>query len=344
MPTSRWTARSGWSFRTDRLRNERCSPALLLDPNSGCRGGFKAPRLDNQVNLRSSGIIGRRVHLNVDYDSERDFTANNDVQVYYEGLEDEIVRRIEVGTVQFQPPPSRFITAAVPANNFGVNASFEVGPVQVQTLAATQKGSQVAERVYTDRPDHQPAAGQQVRDLDFETGRFFWVVDPAGLPGYPAIDILNLDPGVVPAGDRPQQVRVYRYRASAEPVAPQSQPRRHHGARPQRRWRSDCGPVRWELLIQGTDYYLDRLRALARARHQAGPERLPGGQLHQPPTAPGRQLPGAGSAHGSTDSLRSDRGAAAGPRPWSPSATRCGRSTGWPARISTRLAARCGSR
>ncbi|HZA98629.1 MAG TPA: hypothetical protein VE399_07600, partial [Gemmatimonadales bacterium] len=47
-------------LRTDRLRNERCSPALLLDPNSGCRGGFKAPRLDNEVNLRSGGTIGRR--------------------------------------------------------------------------------------------------------------------------------------------------------------------------------------------------------------------------------------------------------------------------------------------
>ncbi len=84
-------------LRTDRLRNERCSPALLLDPNSGCRGGFKPPRLDNQVNLRSGGTIGRRVHVNVDYDTERDFSANNNIQVYYQGLEDEIIRRIEPG-------------------------------------------------------------------------------------------------------------------------------------------------------------------------------------------------------------------------------------------------------
>jgi hypothetical protein len=41
-------------IRTDRLRNERCSPILLLDPSSGCRGGFKAPKLDNHVNLRSA--------------------------------------------------------------------------------------------------------------------------------------------------------------------------------------------------------------------------------------------------------------------------------------------------
>ena len=80
-------------LRTDRLRNERCSPAVALDPNSGCSGGFKPPRLDNQVSLRSGGTIGQRVHVNVDYDTERDFSANNNIQVYYQGLEDEIIRR-----------------------------------------------------------------------------------------------------------------------------------------------------------------------------------------------------------------------------------------------------------
>jgi len=244
-------------IRTDRLRNERCAPALLLDPNSGCRGGFKAPRLDNQVNVRSGGIIGQRVHLAVDYDTERDFSANNNVQVYYEGLEDEIVRRIEVGTVTFQPPASRFITAAIPANNFGVNARFEVGPLQFQTLAATQKGSQVAERVYTVGQTTSQPQDRQLRDLDFETGRFFWVVDPTALPGYPAIDILNLGTAGLSPSIQPVEVRVYRYRppqseTTADPnlggitaLARTIDPAQ------------SFGPVRWQLLIQGTDYYID---------------------------------------------------------------------------------------
>jgi hypothetical protein len=247
-----------FELRTDRLKNERCSPAQLLDPNSGCRGGFKAPRLDNQVNVRSSGILGRRVHVAVDYDTERDFSANNNIQVYYEGLEDEIVRRIEVGTVTFQPPPSRFITAAIPANNFGVNARFDVGPLQFQTLAATQSGSQVANRVYTVGQKTSQPQDRQSRDLDFETGRFFWVVDPTtALPGYPAIDILNLEGVSVAAGNQPSQVRVYRYRP----------PQSGNGADPNLGGitalarttdpAQNFGPVRWQLLIQGTDYYLD---------------------------------------------------------------------------------------
>ena len=245
-------------LRTDRLRNERCSPALLLDPNSGCRGGFKPPRLDNQVNIRSGGTIGQRVHVNVDYDTERDFSANNNIQVYYQGLEDEIIRRIEVGTVTFQPPPSRFITAAIPANNFGVNARFDLGSFQFQALAATQKGSQVAERSYTVVQTTSQPQDRQLRDLDFETGRFFWVVDPTTtLPGYPALDILNLSAGSVAATERPAQVRVYRYRP----------PQNQTGADPNLGGITalartidpgqSYGPVRWQLLVQGSDYYLD---------------------------------------------------------------------------------------
>ena len=123
-------------IRTDRVREERCSPILALEPNSGCRGKFKAPSLDDQVNIRSTGVLGQRIHVNVDFDAQRDYGGNNNVQIYYEGLQDEIVRRIDVGTVTFTPPASRFITAGVPANNFGVNATFEVGPLQLQTLAA----------------------------------------------------------------------------------------------------------------------------------------------------------------------------------------------------------------
>jgi len=245
-------------LRTNRVREERCTPALSLDPNSACRGGFKAPSLDNQLNMRASGLLGRRIHVNMDLDTERDFSANNNVQIYYEGLEDEIVRRVDVGTVIFQPPPSRFITAAVPSSNFGVNATFEVGPIQLQTLAATQKGSVVAERTYTVGATTTQAQDRQVRDLDFESGRFFWVVDPDSIRQFPAVDILNLSSVVLSPTYRPAQVRLYRYRAADSKSG--SNP--NIGGITALARRSDSpqqfGPARWELLIQGTDYYLDQ--------------------------------------------------------------------------------------
>jgi len=244
-------------IRTDRLRNERCTPIQLIDPGSGCRGGFRAPRLDNHVALRSGGLIGQRLHLNVDYDNDRDFDANNDLQVYYEGLQDEIVQRIEVGTVNFLAPRSRFITSTVPTNNFGVNARFEVGPVQIQTLAATQKGSRSAERTFAIGQTTSQAQDRQLRDLDFESGRFYWVVDPTTLPGYPALDILNAANLPVTGAVRPAQVRVYRFR----PFTGSNRTNPNLGGITATARTTDptqsYGPVQWELLIQSVDYYLD---------------------------------------------------------------------------------------
>ena len=247
-------------LRTERLKNLRCTPAALLDPNSGCTGGFKAPRFDTQLSMRMGGLIGRRLHVNTDYDTERDFSGANNIQVYYEGLEDEVVRRVEVGTVTFVPPPSRFLATSIPANNFGINATFEVGALQLQTMAATQKGSQIAERTFVIGDRTAQPQDRQVRDLDFESGRFFWVVDPKSLPSYPAVDVLNLDPSVVPAPLRPTtQVRIYRYRPGTSKTGTNP----NLGGISAVARRSDSpqriGPLKslWQALVPGVDYYLD---------------------------------------------------------------------------------------
>ena len=253
-------------IRTERVRNERCTAEDANLPDAGCRGGIRLPRLENQISVRSAGTISQRVHVNVDYDADRDFTAANNIQVYYEGLPDEIVRRVEVGTVTFRPPASRFLTAAVPQTNFGVNGLFEVGPMQFQTLIATQKGSAVAERLFnvgtgsTSQPQD-----RTVRDLDFESGRFFWVVDPTTVPGYPAIDVLTLQPDLIAAALRPNQVRLYRYTA---PTTGAVNPnlggiRAFANNLASATFSQNLGQplvdegVEWALLEQGRDYYLD---------------------------------------------------------------------------------------
>ncbi|HKV76374.1 MAG TPA: cell surface protein SprA [Gemmatimonadales bacterium] len=246
--------------RVERVKNLKCSSASALDAASSCSGnGFRAPRLDNALNIRASGLLARRLHLDVDYDTQRDLATKNSIQIYYQGLEDEVVQRIEVGTVTFQPPPSRFITAATPLNNFGVNASFQVGPVQIQGIVATQKGSSVAERTYTIGQTTSQPQDRQVRDLDFESGRFFWVKDPALIPGYPKLDILNIDPTVLPVTQRPVSVRIYRYR----PVSGQGGVNPNLGGITAVARRSDSpqrvGPLAsgWHLMVPGQDYYLD---------------------------------------------------------------------------------------
>jgi hypothetical protein len=237
-------------LRTERLKNERCTPALLLDPSSGCKGGFQAPRIDTDFDARVGGVIGQRLHVNVDYDSKREFNANNDLQVYYEGLQDEIVRRVEVGTVTFRPPASRFLTAAIPNNNFGINATFELGPFQLQGMAATQEGSVVTERSYSVGVTTSQPQDRQVRDLDFESGRFFWIVDRHS-GGYLFLDALSLSGlpfRIHPAGPAARLPLSNRSGGSHPDPGAEATPTVRMGRRPL---------MVPSCLVQGADYYID---------------------------------------------------------------------------------------
>ena len=246
-----------FEMKMDRFRNLRCTAADVINPVSGCRGGFPTPSLDQQFDVRAGGVVGDRVHVNVDYDSQREFSANNDIHVYYEGLEDEILRRVEVGNVTFAGPASRFITAAIPANSFGIQAEAQLGAFEFRSIIAQQKGSQVRTRVYTVGEQTTEPVDRELRDLDFETGRFFFVVKPSLVPGFPDVDVLGLTPDLVPASARPQQVRVYRLRAQTA----QNPNNPNLGGITAVALRSDgpqrVGPFPWELLVEGRDYYLD---------------------------------------------------------------------------------------
>jgi len=244
-------------FKSERFKNERCTAAEVLVPFSGCNASFPFPSPDPQLFVRAGGVVGQRVHINVDYDNKREFDANQNLHVYYEGLEDEILQRVEVGNVSFQVPSSRFITAGIPANNFGVQAAAQLGALNVKGIYAQQQGDVVRDRVFTvGEVSSQPVA-RDLRELDFETGRFFFVIDPARLPGYPAIDVLDIDPGGLASDLRPAAVRVYRLRGTTG--RPGLDP--NLGGLPAVALRNDSpqrvGPYAWELLIEERDYYID---------------------------------------------------------------------------------------
>ncbi len=243
---------------SERFANLRCNSYELQNPTSGCRPKFTAPRIENQVVLRLNGIIGKRLRVDVDLDTRLDYTNANTIRAYYQGLEDEVLQRVDVGTVQFRPPPSQFLTAGIPTNNFGVSATMEYGPFTVQALAATQSGSVVADRTYRIGDKTVEPQDRLVRDLDFETGRFYWVTDPRTLSGFPRIDALSLAAQDLPATVRPADVRIYRYRAATATGANpnlggiRALARNTFGTAAQQ-----VGPLQWELLVRGKDYYLD---------------------------------------------------------------------------------------
>lgn len=262
-------------MKVDRLRNARCAPGDVTNPASGCREtGFPTPSFDQQFRLRAGGIMADRLNVNVDFDSEREFDANNNINVWYQGLGREILRRVDVGTVTLRTPPSRFITAAIPSNSFGVQAEAQLGPLELRTIAAQQKGSALRTRMFTIGEVTTQPVRVELRDVDFESGRFFFVVNPRAIPGYPAIDPLDLAPERLPAAVRPLEVRVYRLQAQTG----RAQDNPNLGGITAVALRTDSpqrvGPLPWELLIEGRDYYLDPSGLWFALARRLGPEEV----------------------------------------------------------------------
>jgi len=104
---------------------------FLLDPVANCRSAFE-PLVDFQFAAKSGGIVAERVHVNLDYDTQREFDASNNISIYYEGKRNEFVQRLEVGNVTFQPPSSRYITAGIPSGNYGIQAITKIGAMRVR--------------------------------------------------------------------------------------------------------------------------------------------------------------------------------------------------------------------
>lgn len=240
--------------KVERSQSQICTASQRVQFGSSCFATY-LPGFDFQVNLVSKGVVADRVFVNVEYDSQNQFDASNNISLFYQGRPDEILQRVEVGNVSFAAPTSRFLTAGIPSNNYGVQASGQLGPMHFSTIIAQQRGNVSRNNVFTvgDRAVQQ--VDRIIEDIQIESRRFFFTVDPRQLPGYPNVDILNRQAmqqaaGALPDSIRPARVYVYRQLIGAQnqnPLGPQFSVR---GAR---------NPARqiYEVLRENVDYYLD---------------------------------------------------------------------------------------
>lgn len=193
---------------------ESCNPTLVpqLSP-------------DFLFGVQLDGTIAERIHVDVDFDQAREFDAANRINISYEGGEDEILQRLDVGDVTFRLPRSRFLTEGLPSGNFGFQAEGQFGPVDFQTVWAQQRGDLNSRSFQLTGVGDQRGFVQEdtlvLDDADYVRGQFFFLLDPANLERFPHVDALSLDPASAPPelapGDHP--IQLYRY--ENEPVLQQ---------------------------------------------------------------------------------------------------------------------------
>ncbi|MCK5521485.1 MAG: hypothetical protein KAI81_10255, partial [Candidatus Marinimicrobia bacterium] len=97
--------------------------------------------LDQTQNFNIEGRIGDRLSIKVDQDSERDFSFENTLKIYYTGEEDEIIQRVDAGNINLSLPGTQFVTGkATTSGLFGIKALLKVGPIDITTIASVEEG------------------------------------------------------------------------------------------------------------------------------------------------------------------------------------------------------------
>ena len=94
---------------------------------------------DQKQHLNIQGKIGDRITVNMDQDSERQFDWENNIRIAYDGLEDDIVQKVEAGNISLSLPSTKYVTFSGKNQGlFGVKSVSKLGPVDVTAIASIE--------------------------------------------------------------------------------------------------------------------------------------------------------------------------------------------------------------
>ncbi len=75
---------------------------------------FPDLKMEQELRVQLEGTIGEKVHVDVDHDSQRSFGPQSSVSLRYEGYEDEIIQRIEMGDISLSITGPEFVSYSIP--------------------------------------------------------------------------------------------------------------------------------------------------------------------------------------------------------------------------------------
>ncbi len=115
-----------------------------LDQESGPASRFPQLDMEQQLTVNLEGTIGRKIHVYVDHRSGGDaFSAGkaNQIRVRYEGDEDEIIQRIELGEVNLSLPGTEFVSySGTHEGLFGAKMTGKIGKLDIIAIASKEEG------------------------------------------------------------------------------------------------------------------------------------------------------------------------------------------------------------
>ena len=133
-------------------------------PESARKNGGFDFNMNAQVNVNAN--IGDKLKFPINYNTLANFKQDDQLKLDYTGVDDEIIKRIEIGSVSF---PSRSTLIPGAQQLFGIKTQLQFGKLNVTAVLASQKSTRQTANL-------QGGASSQTIDLkadDYEENRHF---------------------------------------------------------------------------------------------------------------------------------------------------------------------------
>nr|WP_286670497.1 cell surface protein SprA [Fodinibius salsisoli] len=126
------------------------------------------PTFEQNLQLNIQGTIGDKLSIQTDWDTERAFDFMNRVSVVYEGYEDEILQRLEMGNVSMQTGNS-----LIRGGNalFGIKSIVQLGSLRLTSVLSQQEGEGRTETITGGAQEKELS----IRPVDYEDDRHFFM-------------------------------------------------------------------------------------------------------------------------------------------------------------------------
>lgn len=99
---------------------------------------------DQKIQLNVTGIIGEKLKISTNYNTEASFNFENQIKLEYEGDEDEIIKKIELGNVSM-PLQTTLIKGS--QSLFGIKSELQFGKLKVSSIITQQKSQTQSQEI-----------------------------------------------------------------------------------------------------------------------------------------------------------------------------------------------------
>tara|TARA_S200000501_G_scaffold378534_1_gene441689 strand:- start:464 stop:6634 length:6171 start_codon:yes stop_codon:yes gene_type:complete len=129
-------------------------------------------KFDQKQQLNVQGKIGDNITVSLDQNSERDFDWENTIRVDYQGKEDDILQKLEMGNISLSLPSTEFVTFSGQNQGlFGVKALSKLGPVNITSIASVEKTKKQSQK-YKGTSELRV---NEIQDYDYRKNLYFFI-------------------------------------------------------------------------------------------------------------------------------------------------------------------------